>query len=41
MGKPLAFKGSAFHRVIPGFMCQVQRAPPRRPCLNTPQNAPY
>ena len=22
-GKPLHFKGSVFHRVIPGFMCQV------------------
>merc|ERR1711865_879801 len=21
-GKPLHFKGSAFHRIIPGFMCQ-------------------
>jgi len=21
-GKPLHFKGSVFHRVIPGFMCQ-------------------
>ena len=23
MGKPLHFKGSTFHRVIPQFMCQV------------------
>jgi cyclophilin family peptidyl-prolyl cis-trans isomerase len=22
-GKPLHFKGSGFHRIIPGFMCQV------------------
>jgi cyclophilin family peptidyl-prolyl cis-trans isomerase len=24
-GKPLHFKGSVFHRIIPGFMCQVRR----------------
>ena len=24
-GKPLHFKGSKFHRIIPGFMCQVGR----------------
>ena len=23
-GKPLHFKGSLFHRIIPGFMCQVR-----------------
>ena len=23
-GKPLHFKGSIFHRIIPGFMCQVR-----------------
>ena len=23
-GKPLAFKGSKFHRIIPDFMCQVK-----------------
>ena len=23
-GRPLHFKGSKFHRVIPGFMCQVR-----------------
>ena len=26
-GKPLHFKGSAFHRVIPQFMCQVSPPP--------------
>ena len=25
LGKKLHFKGSVFHRVIPGFMCQVMR----------------
>ena len=25
-GKPLHFKGSKFHRIIPGFMCQVCRS---------------
>ena len=26
-GKPLHFKGSVFHRVIPGFMAQVRMLP--------------
>lgn len=33
MGKPLHFKGSTFHRVIPDFMCQVG--------LHTLRLAPY
>ena len=24
--KPLCFRGSPFHRIIPGFMCQVSNA---------------
>lgn len=31
-GKPLFFKGSTFHRVIPQFMLQVNSAPTSVPC---------
>ena len=31
-GKPLFFKGSTFHRVIPQFMLQVSPAPASVPC---------
>ena len=31
-GKPLFFKGSTFHRVIPQFMLQVDSAPASVPC---------
>lgn len=29
-GKPLHFKGSTFHRVIPDFMCQVKAGVPQK-----------
>ena len=40
-GKPLFFKGSTFHRVIPQFMLQVSPAPASVPCHNaSPASTP-
>lgn len=42
MGKPLHFKGSSFHRVIPDFMCQVcKKCPPFTPAFPSSTKAPF